>query len=67
MDPDVIIVAGDTPFDESVRVREPWRSLRAVRLGRVVRPPSDDLMERDGPRIVEGLDWLERALAKTNV
>jgi iron complex transport system substrate-binding protein len=64
MDPDVIIVAGDTPFDESVRAREPWRSLRAVRLGHVVRPPSDDIMERVGPRIVDGLDWLQRTLAK---
>ena len=64
MDPDVIIVAGDTPFDAGVRAQEPWRSLRAVRLGHIVRPPSDDIMERNGPRIVDGLDWLQRTLAK---
>ncbi|HKW45331.1 MAG TPA: helical backbone metal receptor [Candidatus Eremiobacteraceae bacterium] len=62
MDPDVIIVAGETPFDSGVRAQEPWRSLRAVQMGRVLRPPSDDIMERDGPRIVDGLEWLQRAL-----
>ena len=62
MDPDVIIVARDTPFDADARAREPWRSLRAVRLGRVLRPPSDDIMERNGPRIVDGLAWLQHAL-----
>ena len=64
MDPDVIIVSHDTPFDADVRVREPWRSLRAVRTGRVLRPPSDDIMERNGPRIVTGLAWLHDALAR---
>jgi len=64
MDPDVIIVARDTPFGADARAREPWRSLRAVRLGRVLRPPSDDIMERDGPRIVDGLDWLQKTLAR---
>jgi iron complex transport system substrate-binding protein len=64
MDPDVIIVSHDTPFDTDVRSREPWRSLRAVRNGRVLRPPSDDIMERDGPRIVNGLAWLHDALTR---
>lgn len=64
MDPDVVVVARDTPFGADVRAREPWRSLRAVRLGRVLRPPSDDIMERDGPRIVDGLAWLQRALGR---
>jgi iron complex transport system substrate-binding protein len=64
MDPDVIIVSHSTPFDADVRAREPWRSLRAVRTGRVLRPPSDDIMERDGPRIVNGLAWLHDALTR---
>ena len=64
MNPDVIIVARDTPFDAGARAREPWRSLRAVRLGRVLRPPSDDIMERNGPRIVDGLAWLQHALRR---
>jgi iron complex transport system substrate-binding protein len=64
MDPDVIIVAHDTPFDADIRAREPWRSLQAVRSERVLRPPSDDIMERNGPRIVLGLAWLREALAR---
>jgi iron complex transport system substrate-binding protein len=64
MNPDVIIVAHDTPFDADVRAREPWHSLRAVRNGRVLRPPSDDIMERDGPRIVIGLAWLHNVLTR---
>jgi iron complex transport system substrate-binding protein len=65
MNPEVVIVAGDTPFDADVRAREPWRSIAAVRNGRVLRPPSDDIMERNGPRIVDGLDWLQHALGRS--
>lgn len=61
-DPDVIIVAHDTQFGQDIRSQEPWSSLRAVRSNRVVRPPSDDLLERDGPRIVDGLAWLIHAI-----
>lgn len=57
-DPDVIIVSGDTPFGADVRAREPWRSLRAVHTGHVVRPPNDSILERRGPRLVAGLEWL---------
>jgi iron complex transport system substrate-binding protein len=61
-DPDVIVVARDTQFGSDVRTKEPWRSLRAVQDGRIVRPPSDDLLERDGPRIADGLAWLIHAI-----
>ena len=61
-DPDVIIVTRDTPFGADIRSREPWRSLRAVRTDRVLRPPNDDVLERNGPRVVEGLRWLSAAL-----
>lgn len=57
-DPDLIIVSNDTPFGPDVRSRQPWSSLRAVREGRVVRPPDDSIVERDGPRVVQGLSWL---------
>lgn len=57
-DPDLIIVSNDTPFGPDMRSREPWRSLRAVRAGRVVRPPDDSIIERNGPRVVQGLEWL---------
>jgi iron complex transport system substrate-binding protein len=62
MNPDVIIVARDTPFGADVRAREPWRSVNAVKSGRVATPPTDDILERPGPRIVEGLTWLEKAI-----
>jgi len=57
-DPDFIIVSNDTPFGPDMRAREPWRSLRAVRSGRVLRPPDDSIIERNGPRVVQGLEWL---------
>jgi iron complex transport system substrate-binding protein len=57
-DPDVIIVARDAQFGSDVLAQPPWSSLRAVHAGRVERPPSDDILERDGPRIVDGLAWL---------
>ncbi|HXW50413.1 MAG TPA: helical backbone metal receptor [Candidatus Acidoferrales bacterium] len=60
--PDVIVVAHDTQFGGDVLAQEPWRSLHAVQAGRIVRPPTDDILERDGPRIVDGLEWLIHAI-----
>jgi iron complex transport system substrate-binding protein len=57
-DPQVLIVSNDTPFGADVRAREPWRSLTAVQRGRVLRPPNDSILERNGPRVVQGLEWL---------
>ncbi len=61
-DPDVLIVSDDTHFGPAVRASEPWRSLRAVRDGKVLRPPNDSILERNGPRVVDGLEWLAGAL-----
>ena len=62
MDPDVLLVAREVRLGPRVLASEPWRSLKAVREGRVMRPPSDDIVERNGPRVVEGLIWLSRAI-----
>ncbi|HET9343494.1 MAG TPA: helical backbone metal receptor [Candidatus Eremiobacteraceae bacterium] len=62
MQPDVIVVGREVPFGQDVRSREPWRSLAAVRSGRIEVSPDDDILERPGPRIVEGLAWLEKAI-----
>jgi cobalamin transport system substrate-binding protein len=62
MDPQVLVVARDAEFGSAVQAQEPWRSMRAVRDGRIVRPPSDDILERNGPRVVEGLEWLVKAI-----
>jgi len=61
-DPQVIIVSNDTPFGADVRAREPWRSTTAVQRGRVLRPPNDSILERNGPRVVQGLEWLSAQL-----
>ncbi|MDQ2817623.1 MAG: helical backbone metal receptor [Candidatus Eremiobacteraeota bacterium] len=63
-DPQIIIVARDVAFGESELRRQPWRSTAAVRRGAVVRPPSDDIVERDGPRIVTGLEWLASVVGR---
>jgi len=66
MNPDVLIVAREVPLGPSVLASEPWRSLKAVQEGRVVRPPSDDIVERNGPRVVEGLEWMAAAIHGTS-
>lgn len=62
MDPDVLIVGRAVQLGPRVLAQEPWRSIRAVKSGRVLRPPSDDIIERNGPRVVEGLEWLVKAI-----
>jgi len=62
MQPDVIVVSRDVPFGSDVRSREPWHILAAVRSGRIEISPNDDILERPGPRIVDGLAWLEKAI-----
>jgi iron complex transport system substrate-binding protein len=62
MNPDVLIVAREVRLGPSVLGAQPWRSLKAVRDGNVRRPPSDDIVERNGPRVVEGLAWLAGAI-----
>jgi iron complex transport system substrate-binding protein len=62
MDPQVMIVARQVLFGPEIRSSEPWRSITAVKAGRVLRPPSDDILERNGPRVVDGLEWLVRSI-----
>lgn len=42
--------------------REPWRSLRAVRLGHVYTVVPADILERPGPNYNEGIRWLVERL-----
>lgn len=62
MDPQVLIIGKAVQVGPHVLEQEPWRSISAVKKGRIFRPPSDDIIERDGPRIVEGLEWLVTAI-----
>ncbi|MBI4391220.1 MAG: cobalamin-binding protein [candidate division NC10 bacterium] len=64
VDPEVILLAGmgSRPLrPEAVPGWEGWQVLPAVRAGRV-RSLDGDLLHRPGPRIVEGLEAMARAL-----
>jgi ABC-type Fe3+-hydroxamate transport system substrate-binding protein len=54
--PDLLVADAATNLG-AVLDREPWRSLRAVRLRRVY-PVDPDIIERPGPAYNQGLQWL---------
>lgn len=54
--PDVLIADRIAKLDASLD-RQPWRSLRAVRLGRVYEA-QPDLLERPGPKYNDAIRWL---------
>lgn len=57
LQPDAIVTDPSVGL-RAVLDREPWRSLRAVRLGHVFELPDASLLERPGPRYNAGLQWL---------
>lgn len=65
-DPELILL-GDASYDpsitaESVAARAGWGEMAAVRDGRIVPVADDVIITRPGPRIVEGLEALARAI-----
>ena len=63
-DPQVVLL-GDMNFGESpesVKARPGWSNISAVKAGRIVPIPDENVIARPGPRIVEGLEMLARAL-----
>ena len=65
-DPELILL-GDASYDptitaESVAARPGWETMTAVADGRVVPVAEDVVITRPGPRIVEGLEALARAI-----
>ena len=56
-DPDVVVATSDAHI-ENVLAREPWRSLRAVRMHHVFVSPDSNSLVRPGPRYIKGLQWL---------
>ncbi len=65
-DPELILL-GDAAYDatitpESVAARQGWGEMTAVREGRILPMPEDVLITRPGPRIVDGLEALARAI-----
>jgi iron complex transport system substrate-binding protein len=67
-DPDLILVMGVDHVSrrlgglQRLRARPGWRELRAVQQGRVIDSIHADLLSRPGPRLVDGLEALARAL-----
>jgi iron complex transport system substrate-binding protein len=66
-DPDVVLVMGvahDVRGEGRalLRRRPGWGELRAVKQGRVIDQIHADLLSRPGPRLVQGLEALARAL-----
>lgn len=63
-DPEIIFL-GDMYFGETpdkVMARPGWANLSAVKAGRILPLPDENLFSRPGPRVVEGLEWLARSL-----
>lgn len=65
-DPEVIVL-GDAAYDPSITARavgkrQGWMGMTAVKDGRVIPLPEDILITRPGPRIVDGLEALARAI-----
>jgi iron complex transport system substrate-binding protein len=65
-DPEVIVL-GDAAYDptitaDAVADRSGWDEMAAVTDGRVVPLPEDILITRPGPRVVDGLEALARAI-----
>ncbi|MBI4497757.1 MAG: ABC transporter substrate-binding protein [Chloroflexi bacterium] len=60
-----VVLLGDVEAGESpatVAARPGWQDVRAVRTGRILPIPNRDIVHRPGPRVVEGLEMLARAL-----
>jgi len=65
-DPELILL-GDAAYDpsvtpEAVSARQGWGAISAVQNGRVVVMLADPVITRPGPRIVDGLEALARAI-----
>lgn len=61
--PDALVTDPSTQLAAALG-REPWRSLAAVRRHRVFVIPNAALLERPGPRYVQGLTWLVEELGQ---
>ena len=63
-DPDVVVLAdhnyGETA--EKVAERPGWSDIAAVKVGRVIELVEEDIFSRPGPRIVDALEFMARAL-----
>jgi len=63
-DPELIICFFDLKIDpvKFFRSRAGWKSIRAVRKGRIIVPSKTDTLCRPGPRVVEGIKELRQCI-----
>ena len=60
-DPDIVLVSEHYGMPEQLRSAQGYRELRAVQNGRV-RPIDNDMIDRPGPRLAQGLRELAAAI-----
>ncbi len=61
--PEVIIVGLYVTLDRAaMNTTAPWSSISAVQHGRVYRVPDADIVDRPGPRLALGLEWMLKAI-----
>jgi iron complex transport system substrate-binding protein len=60
-DPEIILLGNPFATPDQVRERPGWSGIGAVRNGRII-PVNDTIITRPGPRLVDGLRELARAL-----
>lgn len=62
-DPDLIITPNQKSAEElKARARKGWENLKAVREGKVLLVPDQNVVSRPGPRLVEGLEMMARLI-----
>ena len=59
--PDVLVWTCLRPLNKKDRF---WQALKAVRKGAVIYAPDSPILLRPGPRLPEGIEWLNRELEK---
>lgn len=62
-DPDIIIISSHSGVtSEQLSKRDEWNRISAIANNRVYTPYDENILLRPGPRLVEGLEWLESIL-----
>lgn len=57
-----IIVTGSADAAKAAAERKGWESIKAVKAGKVLGVPDENLVVRPGPRLVEGLKWFAQQI-----
>jgi iron complex transport system substrate-binding protein len=60
--PDIIIYAHGMDSVDKIRDRKGWANIKAVKTGRIILLPDENIVLRPGPRIIQGLEAIAKAL-----